>query len=218
MKKLSSLINSENLDIKFTGISKLCDFTKSEEIQIKKEFLKIGEIALGKQYQITEFNKEIITSLIKYFTGNGDIDLTKGIYLYGDYGTGKTRIFEIIRKLLAKLFPFNPNGYSIASIEMIVEHYKSEKNLTKYGYNKNDIPLNLCINEFGKKMNEKHFGTDVNAIIESLFMIRYELYQQGKITHVTSNYSPSELNYPPIIKDRISEMFNFIEIKGESFR
>lgn len=218
MKKLSSLINSESLDLKYIGISKLCNFTREEEILIKKEFLSIGKQLLGKQYQVTDNNRHIITNLLKYFTGNGEIDLSKGIYLYGEFGTGKTRTFDIIRKLLAKLFPFNPNGYSIASVELIIEHYKSEKNLTKYGFNSNDIPVSLCINEFGKKVNEKHYGTDVNAVIESLFMIRYELYQQGKLTHVTSNYSPIELDYPPIIKDRISEMFNFIEIKGDSFR
>lgn len=211
-------MNLTTTSSKSNRISKLCDFSAKDELIIKKKFIYYGDKILGKKYIVNEKNKGVITELLKYFTGNGELDKNKGIYLYGQYGTGKTIIFEVIRKLLADLFPFNPNGYKIASVETIVEHYKTEHNLVKFGYNINDIPLNLCINEFGKKMSEKVYGTDVNHVIESLFMIRYELFQSGKLTHVTSNIAPKDLEYPAIVKDRINEMFNFIEIKGESFR
>lgn len=199
-------------------MAKLCDFNRKEEILIKKTFLHIGTGFAGKDYVINQNNSAIITDLLKYFTGNGDLDMRKGIYLFGNFGVGKTIIFHTIRKLLSELFPFSPNGFAITSIEQIIEMYKFEKSLLKFGYNKDDLPVNLCINEFGKKMSEKIYGTDVNSILESLFMIRYELFQKGKLTHVTSNYNPAELDLPDIIKDRMVEMFNFIEIKGDSFR
>lgn len=60
--------------------------------------------------------------------------------------------------------------------------------------------------------------TNSNAIVSSLFMIRYELFQKGFFTHVTSNYHPKDLGFESVIMDRINEMFNFIEFKGDSFR
>jgi len=198
-------------------IYRLCDFTKSEEIIIKNTFLKISK-EFTSDYIINENNKYVITSLLEYFTGNGNLDLKKGIYLHGSFGTGKTIIMQIIRKLLSVFFPFSPNGFYSTSVEQIIDHYKKENNLTKFGNNGDDIPLNICINEFGKKLNEKIYGTDANAILESLFMIRYELFQQGRLTHVTSNFNPQKLNMEPTIKDRMIEMFNIIELKGESFR
>lgn len=103
-----------------------------------------------------------------------------------------------------------------ASIERIIEHFKKEKNLDKYGFD--EVKRNLCIHEFLKKMSEKIYGTDVNSIIESLLMIRYELYQMGYLTHATSNVNPFNIDLPEIVKDRMVEMFNFIEITGESMR
>ena len=163
-------------------------------------------------------NAQVISDLLCYFTGNGVLDLDKGIYLYGAYGSGKTALMASIRRYLADYFPFNSNGFLSVSLEKIIEDYKSEGNIAKYSCGINDNPINLCIDEFGKEMNEKIYGTSADSVIKSMFMVRYELFGRGKLTHVTSNFSPEELNVEPILKDRMTEMFNFIELKGESFR
>jgi len=51
-------------------------------------------------------------------------------------------------------------------------------------------------------------------------MIRYELFQErDAITHATSNYYPGDLKcFDDALLDRFKEMFNFIELKGDSFR
>lgn len=202
-------------ELRQTRIVNLCDFDKNE-VTIKKEFINIANDITGK-YIIKE--PEILTGLLKYFTGSiGVYDLNKGIYLFGKFGVGKTVMFKIIQKLIAKLFPFNKNGFHITSIEQIIDHYKKENNLDKFGYREESKPLHLCINEFGKSINEKIYGTNADAIIHSLMMVRYELFQKGKLTHVTSNYNPAKLDVEPIIKDRLVEMFNVIEITGDSFR
>ena len=79
--------------------------------------------------------------------------------------------------------------------DWVIETYKKENRLDKFGYRAEIGPGHLCINEFGKTVQEKIYGTEADAIIESLFMTRYEIFQSGKLTHVTSNYSPSELSY-----------------------
>ncbi len=170
--------------------------------------------------------KTIITELLKYFTGNeSEYSLKKGIYLYGSFGVGKTVIFRIIQRLLSAISPLgedgkkiNKNGFMITSLEQIIETYKSDGNMDYFGYRKESKPIHLCINEFGKPINEKIYGTQANELIYSLFMIRYELFQTGYLTHTTSNFRPEKLNIEPIIKDRMVEMFNFIEVKGESLR
>ena len=179
-----------------------------------------GREHLGKEFIISDYNTEKIINIIKYLSGNGGYDNRKGIYLFGQFGVGKTTFMNILNYVFSELPPFgvdgrrlNLNGFGSISIEKIIEHHKSHGNIDKFIQKRN-----LCIHEFGKKVNEKIYGTDANSIIEALFMLRYELYQDGYLTHVTGNYHPSEVIMPDIIKSRMVEMFNFIEFKGKSFR
>jgi len=207
-------------------VSKLIDFDKEHEIIIKNLYLSIGESCFPGKFLVGKEHGRIITGLLKYFTGNpGEYDLTKGIYLHGDFGLGKTTIFAIIRKLLSEISPIdetgkkqNANGFLITSIEQIIETYKEDGNMDYYGYRRDSKPINLCVNEFGKSINDKIYGTDADYLINSLMMIRYELFQKGILTHVTSNFHPSKLKTEKILSDRYVEMFNFIELKGESLR
>jgi predicted ATPase len=207
------------------AISRLLDF-KENEIKLKKMFIEIGKNIVGEKFNVPKEHAVIITNLLKYFTGNkGEYNLDKGIYLHGGFGAGKTTLFRIIRSLLAHIAvtdPYgkriNPNGFLITSIENIIETYKNDGNLEYFGYSRETTPIHLCINEFGKKVNDKIYGTDANEIINSLFMIRYELFQNGKLTHVTSNFHPKQIQIESILIDRMIEMFNFIELKGNSLR
>ena len=206
-------------------VSKLIEFDKPNEIAIKKLFLKIGSESI-QNFNVTKKHSVMITNLLKYFTGNsGEYDLNKGIYIHGDFGLGKTTLFRIIRTLLAQISPMdetgkrhNPNGYLITSIEQIIDTYKEDGNMDYFGYRRDSKPINICINEFGKSVNDKIYGTDADYLVNSLMMIRYELFQKGILTHVTSNFHPSKLKTEKILSDRYVEMFNFIELKGDSFR
>lgn len=203
-------------------IKHMIDFSQNEAF-IKNAFLYCAKQRINKPYDVGN-NATIISELLKYFTGNvSEYDLTKGMYLYGSYGVGKTTLMYAINSCINTIAPLdgsgkkvNPNAFMSASIETIVEHFKKEGNLVRFGYD--EVKRHFCIHEFGKKTTEKIYGTEVNSIIESLFMIRYELYQEGYLTHVTSNYSPFDIDIPAIIMDRMVEMFNFVEIKGDSLR
>lgn len=201
------------------SLRKLSDWDHGDQKAIKTKYIEVGKSLVGDSFSVTSQTKDTITNLLMYFCGQPcDYDLRKGIYLYGRYGVGKTITMAIIRKLLAEMFPFSGNGYMITSIEQIIETYKTDGTLDYFSYRKEDKPIHICINEFGKKVNEKIYGTQADEIVNSLFMMRYELFQNGYLTHVTSNYKPSDIKVEPIIKDRMVEMFNFIEINGDSFR
>jgi hypothetical protein len=170
---------------------------KSRIISIAKEIVP--------NFLLSDDLREIFGNLFRYFTGNeGKYDLNKGIYIYGKYGIG-------------------PNNFGITSIEEIAEYYKQNGNLLKFGRNWEEgkmLAYNKCINEFGKPLEEKHYGTNIQNVINSMLMVRYELFQERKaITHATSNFHPGELEcFDDALLDRFKEMFNFIPLKGDSFR
>jgi predicted ATPase len=226
MEKLSQILKEKkwSAGLKFSQVQTI-DFSENESL-IKNTFMKSGKNLIGEKFTVLKCQSSIITELLKYFTGNQCIyDLNKGIYLFGIFGIGKSMLFEIIRKTISDLAKFdefgkkiNPNGFLITSSEQIIETYKHDGNLDYYGYRKESVPIDLLINEFGKKLNDKIYGTDANELLNSLFMIRYELFQRGILTHVTSNSHPDKLDLQPILLERAIEMFNFVELNGESFR
>lgn len=175
-------------------------------------------------FVLTDEIKELYGDLFTYFTGNkGKYNLSKGIYLYGIYGIGKTITMKVFSIFMQRYFNFSPNNFGTTSIEELAEYYKQNGNLLKFGRNWEDVKMvayNKCINEFGKPLDEKHYGTNIQNVINSMIMIRYELLQERKaITHATSNFHPSKLTcFDDALLDRFKEMFNFIELKGNSFR
>lgn len=203
-------------------IKKLVEMNDKQYFALSSAVLNIG-CSMVDCFKVNEYQKPIYRNLLHYFTGNDcDYDLSKGIYLYGSYGIGKTVAMSIFSKFLADYFPFT-NGYGITSMEKLAESYKIDGDLVKFGRNYNnegENPKKYCFNELGKDLNEKHFGTNIQYVINSMLMTRYELYQEkGILTHATSNFHPSELTcFDNAIIDRFSEMFNFIEMKGESLR
>lgn len=186
----------------------------------------------GKEYVYTDEFKKLLPEILKYFNGQSDCiyDLNKGLYICGKFGIGKSTIFINIRKYLSEMYPFHPNAFLISSVEKILNHFKLEKNLDLFGFNvkvddKGRIknPVNLLINEFGteKDYDVKNYGTVFNDEYESMLMSRYEVFtENNKLTHCTSNLNKNDLSniYPDKLLDRFIEMFNFIELKGESWR
>jgi hypothetical protein len=79
---------------------------------------------------------------------------------------------------------------------------------------------NLAIDEGGSEpMDSKHFGTSLN-VIQTILQLRYEVKNQF-ITNMTTNLNPDiefATVYGEYIADRVKEMFNVIELKGESRR
>ena len=189
----------------------------------KQLIMKIGKEVV-KDFYIPDHLKPIYNNLLLYFTGNeGPYDLDKGIYLYGEYGIGKTVTMKIFSKFLSTLWNFGPNNFGMTSIEQILETLKADGNLQKYGLNwdgDKERPFSTCINELGKTVDEKYYGTRAQSVINSMLMVRYEIFQNRKaMTHATSNYRPSQLEgFDGAILDRFNEMFNFIPVGGRTFR
>lgn len=188
-------------------------------------------------YTITESNKQTMNDLFLYFLGiEGNLDLNKGIFMYGYFGAGKSLFFSIIKDYL-KVFSYKstefthcPNQFITTSIEEISVKANLEdllKSNIVYNDRLNDFdvlirkPKHILVNEFGKDYKNKNFGTSSSESVDIFLKKRYDIFQEyKKLTHVTSNFSKEEIAdfFAPEIVDRFNEMFNFVTLKGQSFR
>ena len=197
---------------------------------VSKVKIAIQDI-VGEDYEWTDANKKVHSDLMYYFHGhNGGLDLNKGVALVGRFGVGKSTIFDIWHKFLRKHYPFRQNLFIISSLEQIINDinkgefidrmycYNAKENVVGSSYND---PKHLLINEFGHSYNIKSYGTDINELFEAFMMVRYDIFQkQKKLTHITTNYGTDELErkFHPKLVDRFKEMFNIVELKGNSYR
>lgn len=186
----------------------------------------------------TEEVRENMNTLVSYFFDlniphTSKFDHRKGIALIGKYGVGKTISFRIVHRMLEKRHAANPyantKSFRETSVEDIVTAMKGDdftdgvlfKRVETIDGIRIEKPINILINEFGVEYSGKHFGTPISEMVDVFLMKRYEIFQvHGKVTHATMNYSLKELEvkFSPRLLDRFREMFNFIELKGESFR
>ncbi len=186
----------------------------------------------GPNYIFTDEIRTLWSGLFKYFIGSPDspYDLKKSIALTGQYGVGKSTIFMIVHKWLEKWMIRHPNTYRISSTEEVIATMQENDWLDSVLLHNQQLnvhgcqipaPIHILVNEFAYMYDVKHYGTNIKELIEMFIMKRYDIFQSyNKLTHVTMNMDVSDLkeNFSPRIVDRFREMFNIIEVKGESFR
>jgi DNA replication protein DnaC len=162
-----------------------------------------------KPFKIDKENEIVIDDLFHYLTFSEGFrgDLQKGILLLGGLGTGKTILLKgfagIIELLTGKIFlPFLAQDLN----KILVKEETTEYN-SKY----------LLIDDLGKEQEYvNNYGTIQRPILE-LFASRYD---NGALTFATSNYKVDTFTkkYGAQTVDRFKEMFNIMELLGNSRR
>ena len=220
MKPIKELIQKIKSD-KWISEGKMKTIESELTNEMKFAFVEIAnELCPG--FEIRNELKQNLNDLCLYFLGiKGELSLDKGICLTGEYGTGKSTLMKIFQRWLAVCWPFNGNGFTITSIEEIIEYYKKDGNLYRFTFNRDQDGFpdihHILINEFGKDLKDKIYGTEAIQILNSLMMIRYDIFQNsGKVTHLTSNMLP--FSEDKALNDRYIEMFNVVKINGKSYR
>lgn len=197
----------------------------------KKTFLHAFNYYSGGKYVIDSQNKELTELVFKYFLNDDDFlksdliksepSLDKGLLIFGDYGTGKTFLFETIHKIGRELI--TKKGYKNLWFNAIAagsfnelymnEVTKKQKNQATTFDLKTYYKGQLYIDDLG------HETTAFNRF-EVFEQVLFERYRNRSRTFVTTNLKPSEIGnrYGARIGDRLPEMFNIISFKGDSRR
>lgn len=186
------------------------------------EIMKAKSSEFGFEVEVNNDLKALMPMLVSYFTGNrGELDLNKGLYLWGPCGSGKTflmRVFQAVAKSVK-----HPRMFKISSCPQIYDNIlETEKfNLNMY------FSDHRCFDDAGFDPPViKHYGNAVKPM-EIIMTHRYNNFvKRGVITHMTSNLpfksSNSDLTLANRFDDRIvsrmHEMFNFVLLKGQDYR
>lgn len=158
----------------------------------------------------------------------GNLDINKGLWLFGNIGTGKSTLLAIVKEFCKEYRgqyysleykAYKPYTYRITNVIDVCGAYQRD------GYNGIDIFVNGQCQAFDEIGSESipmgHFGTAEN-VMQYILQRRYDHYKSADtyITHATSNLSPEQIieRYGERIYDRCREMFNFVPILGASFR
>lgn len=162
----------------------------------------------------------------------GVYDPYKGLWIWGNIGTGKSTMLEIIRRYCHKVR--EPAYYREINLPGEMRYYKMRYGFcitnasfvagkfAKEGYPGIEDYIKNCrqaFDEVGRECIPTGYFGNMENVFQYIFQRRYDV-RKGDFTHVTSNLSPEQIGavYGDHIYDRCFEMFNFVEMSGESWR
>lgn len=194
-------------------------------IQLKKLFLKEAKIYYaqkGRNFIVDENNKSFLNILCQYFANDENFEeelggeLRKGLLVFGRCGVGKSSSFTIIQNI-SRNYDFKNIWFAKRSAhEIVTEFNESEKRDTiikLYAKGK------LYIDDLGAEKEASNYGKE--DIFSRLLELRYnEFLEKGTKTFITTNYRINDFKnrYGIRVADRLHEMFNIVEIDGDSRR
>jgi len=213
-----------NFNLQYLNESK--DFTIAQPYELTKVLELVNQIGqriipkrIGMGFTLTEERKELYLQLIYYFFNdkrfNGD--LSKGLFIHGNKGTGKTIAMQVFRTLAFNNVIRTGKGFILEPCESIVLSYEIQGAQTFERFNKHSH----CLEDLGAERKiALHFGTPCNVMREILLMKYRQWQETGKPTYITSNYNYELIakEYDMRIEDRFREMFNNIVLTGKSLR
>lgn len=143
----------------------------------------------------------------------------KGLWLWGNIGTGKTTMLEIVRRFCQLVRPYEKGfPYSFRTtnaLEVCGEYSKNGHNgIATYIESERQ-----AFDELGSEsIPTGYYGTPMN-VFQYILQRRYD-NRYKSFTHVTTNLSKEQVksHYGERIYDRCKEMFNFVEMGGRTWR
>lgn len=202
--------------------------------QLKRAFVNIAR-EVCPQWQIRDDQKEVINDIFNWcVVADGKYNPGKGLWLYGNIGTGKSTMLKIVREFCRYVRPqyFNeeyrmkrPYAFRITNAIEVCGCFNKE------GYAGIDTFIDAQCQAFDELGSESvptgYYGTAEN-VLQYILQRRYDKgFSRFQDTHVTSNLSPKDPvtghnqiveRYGERIWDRCREMFNFVPMMGVTWR
>lgn len=204
--------------------------------QVKSNFRLINELVktIGKKYEPnfaieTDFDRWLYNNIAYYFSNDPrcEWDLSKGLFFHGKKGTGKSLSMKIAEKIYYHRIDhgqFASNkSFRAFHIEQLASNIAKFKDMCK-----NSLFCDEVMRETKDDSKVIHnYGTKEQPFSEGVHIMYRSFCDKGKLYHFTCNYwnvSGFENGklisdvYGSEIHDRLIEMCNFVEFKGESKR
>lgn len=200
--------------------SPAADLSSDQLLQAKRYFVAVArEICPG--WDVSEQNRATVRAVFEWCMGiRGLADPDKGLWLYGNVGTGKSTMLRIVKEYCRRIGRRDPwggeYGFRITSCVEVCGNYQSQ------GFSGIDDFISLrrqAFDEVGAEARVTgYYGTPLD-VIGTVLMGRYDR-RHDNITHATTNLTPDELRrrYGDRVYDRCREMFNFLHFSGQSYR
>ena len=170
------------------------------------------------RWQFSDDDRANLQNIVRYFVNDPACayPLTKGLFLYGAPGTGKTEVMQVMERFcrensLTKSFEFT----SLSAIHIQTKAEKDHDPIMK------NVQNDRCFDEFGRFVGPViRFGEslDINEALIEMRSQRFKRY--GQLSHFIANTTPNEMKdaFSPMIFDRLRSMCTSIHFKGESKR
>lgn len=172
-------------------------------------------------------NQQIIYTIFRFFLQQPDFNeygvirnkagLDKGLLVYGDYGVGKSTLFDVIHEV-GKVIVINTRNTQLwfprtSTINLLTRYYESQKDPASNFKLENYYRGKLYLDDLGKE--DKAYNRE-----EIIGKLLFERHRRKVKTFVTTNEKPSAIaaRYGNHIGDRLPEMFNIIKWEGKSWR
>lgn len=188
------------------------------------------------RFKITEEMKPLLNDIHRWcLMLDGKYDPNKGLWLWGDIGTGKSTMLEIVREYCQRVRP--PQRYRESESIDVVK--RLHRDLWPYSFRITNasyvagifardgypgieqyiINCRQAFDEIGRECIPTGYFGNMENVFQYIFQRRYDV-RHGDFTHVTSNLRPEQIGgvYGDHIYDRCFEMFNFVEMSGASWR
>lgn len=170
------------------------------------------------EWVITPEFGAILKSLVKYFINDctSKFPLTKGLFIFGENGTGKTETMQAFAAFAEK---YNlSKRFVFGSMSEVYSKARADKDYDPITPNEQH---DRCFDEFGRTVGPVMRFGDVLDINEAIIEARYNRFRRyGQITHFIANMAPNEAEakLSPMIFDRLRSMCTSIEFPGKSKR
>ncbi len=171
-------------------------------------------------FRITEDNRAVISDVFRWcLMLDGRYDPAKGLWLWGNIGTGKSTLLAIIHDFCQIVRPLKdgwPYSFRTSNVTEVCFEFSSG------GYNAIKTYIEGRKQAFDELGSESiptgHYGMGEN-VMQYILQRRYER-RFDSFTHVTTNLNIDQIKsvYGSRIYDRCKEMFNFVQMQGRSFR
>ncbi len=198
------------------------DLSKINEM--KHYFISVAR-SICPDYKVRNDQKRLINDIFNWcIMADGQYDPEKGLWLWGDIGIGKTTMLKIIRAFCHDVRPSfdDGSGYAMPYSFRITNAVEVCSVFSQQGYAGIETYINSTRQAFDELGSESspiaYFGT-VENVFQYILQRRYDNRFIG-FTHVTTNMTVEEIQkrYGARIYDRCKEMFNFVEMRGPTWR